>query len=109
MKMPAANFSQNGLASIFGIRVDDDTKAPADKAHKRTAIIAGTICGIVVLAILVGLGCFVAWKMRSADEEQPLEKDVDPDVPREVEPVELQADALSEQPRQDWPLPPGEG
>ena len=105
MNMPAANFSQNGLASIFGIKIDDSTEAPSDKAHQRTAIIAGTICGIVALAGLVGLGWYVAGKKKD-DEEQPVEKDVDPDV---VQPVELQAAALSELPVQDGPLPSRKG
>ena len=109
MNMPAANFSQDRLASIFGIKIANNTEAPADKVHKRTTIIAGTVCGIVLLAVLVGLGWYVAGKKKD-DEEQPVEKDVDPDVPREVvRPVELQADVLREQPRQDWPLPSLEG
>ena len=105
MNMPAANFSQNGLASIFGIKVDDDIQAPADNAHKRTAIIAGTISGIAFLAFLVGLGWYVACK-KNHDEEQLFEKDDDPIIPREVvQPVELQAASLSELPVQDGPLP----
>ena len=108
MNMPAANFSQDGLASIFGIKIDDSTEAPSDKAHQRTAIIAGTICGIVALTVLAGLGWYVAGR-KKADEEQPVEKDVDPDVPREaVRPVELQADEPSEQPTKNS-LPPREG
>ena len=110
MKMPAANFSQNGLASIFGIRIDDDTKLPTDKAHKRTAIIAGTICGIVFLAVLVGLGWYVAQKKKSIADEPCYEKDGHTNVHHEVvEPVELQAAALGELPVHDGPLPVREG
>ena len=110
MRMPAANFSQNGLASIFGIRIDDDTKPPTNEAHKRTAIIAGTICGIVVVAVLVGLGWYVVRKKKSITDEPYYEKDGHTNVHREVvEPVELQAGAPSELPVQDGPLPVREG
>lgn len=69
VKMPLSNFSQRGLASIFGINLDDDTKANQDSdnkahsktAHNKTAIIAGTVCGVVGLILLGG---FVAWQRR---------------------------------------------
>ena len=86
------------------------TEAPANSAHKQTAIVAGTLGGIVVLAILVGLGCYVGREDVPAVEDETLEKDVDPDVPREVvRPVELQPAALSELPVQDGPLPLRDG
>ena len=110
MKMPPANFSQNGLASIFGIRIDDDTKPPTEKAHKRTAIIAGTICGTVVLAVLVGLACYVERKKKLIADEPCYEKDGHASVHHEVlDPVELPGGAPSELPVQGEALPVREG
>ncbi len=83
MKMPPSNFSQNGLARLFGLDLDTDTEAPSRTAHERTAIIAGTVCGVVGLAILVALGGYGAWRWRKShthQEEQVHEKDVYSDV-----------------------------
>ena len=83
MKMPPSSFSQRGLASMFGIELDDDTNSPPIAARKRTGIVAGTVCGIVGLAVLVLLGGYMAWRWRKmhAHVEDPVyEKDVHPDV-----------------------------
>lgn len=105
--MPPSNFSQSGLARIFGIDLDDNTKASSNPAHKRTAIIAGTVCGAVGLAILVVMGaCAARWwrKKHTHPEERVHEKDVFSDVHGGVvERIELQANSMSEQPRQDGP------
>lgn len=105
--MPPSNFSQSGLARIFGIDLDDNTKAPSNPAHRRTAIIAGTVCGAVGLAILVAMGaCAAGWwrKKHTHPEERVHEKDVFSDVHGGVvERIELSADPMSEQPRQDGP------
>lgn len=102
-KMPPSNFSQNGLALIFGLNLDDNTEAPSNTAHKKTAIIAGTVCGVVGLASLVALGGYAAWRWRKAHkhpEEQVYEKDVRSDVHGGVvEQVQLQPHSTSEQPR----------
>ena len=119
VKMPPSNFSQRGLASIFGINLDDDTKvnpnndtkanqgnvakAPSRTTHNKTTIIAGTVCGIVGLAILVLLGGYAArqWRKKHTHPEDPLyEKDVFPDAHEGViEPVELQSNSIREHPR----------
>ena len=98
MKMPSFNFSQNGLARIFGIDAVDDTEAPSSTTHKKTAIIAGTVCSIVGLAIIVALGGYMAWRWHKphTDPEQVYEKDG-----RAVEQSELQSSSTSEQPRYD--------
>ena len=113
MKMPPSNFSQRGLASIFGINLDDDTKANQDNdseahskmAHKKTAIIAGTVCGVVGLAILILLGGYAAWQWRKKHthpEDPVYEKDAFPDVYEGViEPVELQSNSIREHQRPD--------
>lgn len=113
--MPPSNFSQRGLASIFGINLDDDTNSNQDhdnKAHSKTpqnktAIIAGTVCGVVGLAILILLGGFVAWQWRKKHthpEDLVYEKDVLPDVHEGViELVELQPNSIREHPRPDGP------
>ena len=83
MRMPASNFSQSGLASMFGIDLDADTKAPRIPCRKKIAIIASTVCGIVGLAVVVVLGGYMAWRWRkvNAHIEDPIfEKDVHPDV-----------------------------
>lgn len=108
MKMPATNFSQNGLARIFGIDLDENSQAPLNTAHgKRTAIIAGTVCSVVGLAILVALG-YAAWKWRQkhTHSEAPVfEKDVLSDViGRTTEQVELQYDSLRAQQGSDGPV-----
>ena len=114
MKMPPSNFSQSGLASIFGIDLDVDTKAPTTTSRKKTAIIAGTVCGVVGLAALVVLGCYMAWRWRKkhAHLEDPVyEKDVHPDDhvghpdvhERAIERTEAQSNPVREQPRPDGP------
>ena len=83
MKMPPSNFSQRGLARIFGIDLDAGTKAPSMSSRKRTAFIAGTVCGGVFLVALVALGVYMAWRWRKkhAHVDDPVyEKDVRPDV-----------------------------
>lgn len=103
--MPPSNFSQTGLARLFGFDFHEDTGICSNKAHKRTAIISGTVCGIVGLAIVVALGGYAAWRWRKAQippEEPVHEKDVRSDVHgRVVEPVELPPTSTSEQLRQD--------
>ena len=115
VKMPPSNFSQRGLASIFGINLDDGTmanqgngtKAPSNTAHNKTAIIAGTVCGVVGLAILILLGGFAAWQWRKKHthpEDLVYEKDVLPDVHEGViEQVELQPNSIREHSRPDGP------
>ncbi|CAD6584293.1 MAG: hypothetical protein ASARMPRED_001726 [Alectoria sarmentosa] len=97
MKMPSSNFSQNGLARIFGVDPTDDTEAPSTTVHRKIAIIAGTVCSVVGLAIIIALGGYVAWRWQKphADPEQTYEKDG-----RAVEPSELPSNSTSEQPRQ---------
>lgn len=131
MKMPPSNFSQDGLARLFSygpngnIETSQDNKtqpspdkkiqAPPHTAHKQTAIIAGTIGGIVGLAIIVALGWYVLPDvlrdvLRPRKKPPPFngpyyEKDGHANASREVvQPVELQAAALSEMPVQDGPL-----
>ena len=103
--MPPSNFSQNGLARLFGLDLDNETEAPSNTAHKRTAIIAGTVCGVVGLAIVVALVCYAAWRWRKSHkhpEEQVYEKDVCPDAHGgAVENVQSQPHSTSEQPRQE--------
>ena len=105
MKMPPSNFSQNGLARLFGLDLDTDTEAPSHTAHKRTAIIAGTVCGVVGLAILVALGGYGTWRWRKSHtyQEKPVyEKDVYSDVHGGVvEGVQLQSHSATEQPRRE--------
>ena len=115
MKMPPSNFSQSGLASIFGIDLDADTKAPSMSSRKKIAIIAiiaGTVCGGVVLVALVVLGVYMAWRWRKkhAHVEDPVyEKDVQPDIhvghldvhEGAVERVEARSNLTGEQPRPD--------
>lgn len=98
MNMPSSNFSQNGLARIFGVDPVDNTEAPSGTTHKRTAIIAGTVCSIAGLAIIVAVGGYLAWRWHKphTDPEQIYEKDG-----RAVEQSELQSNSTSEQPRQD--------
>ena len=107
MKMPPSNFSQNGLARVFGFDFDDKPEAPRNTAHKRTAIIAGTVCGVVGLAILVALGGYGVWrwrKMRAHPEEQVFEKDVRSDVHGGVvDRTALQHHPLGEPARDDGP------
>ena len=84
MRMPPSNFSQNGLASIFGIDLDADTTSCAITSRKRTAIIAATVCGGVGLLALIVLGGCMAWRWRKKHtqvDEPVYEKDVQPDVP----------------------------
>ena len=81
------------------------TEAPANTGHKQTAVLAGTLGGIVALAILVGLGCYVAREKVLATEDETFEKDGDPIVPRKV--VELVE--RSELPVQDGSLPLRDG
>ena len=84
MRMPPSNFSQNGLASIFGIDLDTDTKSCAITSRKRTAIIAATVCGGVGLVALIVSGGCMAWRSRKKHtqlDEPVYEKDVHPDVP----------------------------
>ncbi|KAL9070535.1 MAG: hypothetical protein Q9161_004832 [Pseudevernia consocians] len=105
-KMPPSNFSQNGLARLFGVDLDNKTEAPSNTAHKRTAIIAGTVCGVVGLAIVVALVYYAAWRWRKSHkhpEEQVYEKDVCPDVHGgAVENIQSQPPhSTSEQPRQE--------
>lgn len=102
MKMPQFNFTQSGLAQIFGIDLDDNTKAPFNTANKRTAIIAGTICGAVGLAIFVALGVYAAWKWRKthrAVEEPVHEKSVYPDAHNDQ--IELPSNSMREQRESD--------
>lgn len=103
--MPPSNFSQSGLARIFGIEVEDNTKAHSNGAHKRTAIIAGTICSVVGLVFLVALGTYVArkWRKKHTHAEDPVyEKDVHPDARNGVvEQHALQPNLIGEQPRQE--------
>lgn len=83
LKMPPSNFSSSGLARIFGIDLDDDIKAHPNGAHKKTAIIASTVCGVVGLALLVVLGGYAArkWRKKHTHPEDPVyEKDVHPDA-----------------------------
>lgn len=106
MKMPPSNFSQIGLARVFGFDTDDSTEIPSSAAHSKTAIIAGTVCGITGLAMVaLGFYGFRLWRKRTAHpEEQWHEKDVVSDVHRViVEPVELQANETSERPRREGP------
>ena len=114
MKMPPSNFSQSGLASIFGIALDVDTKAPTTTSRKRTAIIAGTVCGGVGLIAMVVLGGYMAWRWRKkhARLEDPMyEKDVNPDDhvghpdvrERAIERVEARSNSVREQSRPDGP------
>lgn len=103
MKVLWSNFSDDGLARIFGVDLDA-TRAPAHTAHKRNAIIAGTVCGVVGLALLVALAAYAAWNWRKTHThpEEPMhEKDVYPDVHEEeiVERFELQSDSMREPPR----------
>ena len=97
MKMPSSNFSQNGLARIFGVDPTDDIEAPSTTVHRKIAIIAGTVCSVVGLAIIIALGGYVAWRWQKphTDLEQVHEKDG-----RAVELSELQSYSTSEQPRQ---------
>lgn len=109
MKMPQSNFSQSGLASIFGIDLEVDAKAPTTKSRKRTAILAGTVCGIVGLAVFVVLGGYMAlrWrKMHSHLEDPVYEKDVHPDAHPDVdegvlEKVEAPSNSIRTQSRHD--------
>ena len=82
MTMPPSNFTQSGLARIFGIDLDESTKAPSNTAKKRTAIIAGTVCGVVGLLLLVALGGYTVgkWSKKHTPVDEPVyEKDVNPD------------------------------
>ena len=103
--MPPSNFSQNGLARLFGLDLDTDTEPSSHTAQRRTAIIAGPVCGVVGLAILVALGGSGAWRWRKShthQEEPVYEKDVYPDVHGGVvEQVQLQSHSTTEQPRQE--------
>ena len=112
MKIPLSNFSQSSLASIFGIDLDVDTQAPSIASRKRTAIIAGTVCGGVGLVALVVLGFYLAWSWRKkhARLEDPVyEKDVHPDNhvghpdvhDGAFERVEAQSNSIREQSRPD--------
>ena len=81
MTMPPSNFTQSGLAHIFGIDLNESAKAPSNTARKRTAIIAGTICGVVGL-VLVALGGYTVrkWRKKHTPVDEPVyEKDVYPD------------------------------
>ena len=112
MKMPPSNFSQSGLASIFGIDLDADIKAPSMSSRKNIAIIAGPVCGGVVLVTLVGVGVYMAWRWRKkhAHVDDPVyEKDAQPDIhvghleihEGAVERVEARSNLTGEQPRPD--------
>ena len=112
MKMPPSSFSQRGLASMFGIELDDDTNDSPIAARKRTAVVAGTVCGIVGLAAFVVLGGYMAWRWRKmhAHVEDPVyEKDVHPDVhvdypdvrKEAIEKVEAQCNSIGTQSRPD--------
>ena len=83
MRVPASNFSQSGLANMFGIDLGADTKPPPVPCRKKIALVAGTVCGIVGLAIFVVLGGYMAWRWRKVNvhlEDPIFEKDVHPDV-----------------------------
>lgn len=107
LRMPPSNFSQNGLARLFGFDLDENIQAPSNPAHRRTAIIAGTVCGVAGLAILAALGAYAAywWRKKHTHPEDPpvFEKDVASDVHggRVIGPVELPSHSTSEQPGQD--------
>ena len=114
MRKPAPNFSQSGLARIFGIELDDDANAAPVPDRKRTAIIAGTVCGVVVLAALLALAGYMAWRWRKkhAYLEDPIhEKGVEPDDhvdhpifhEEAVERVEAQRNSTREYSRPDRP------
>ncbi len=112
MRMPPANFSSIGLARLFGADPDDEPKTPPHATpphaqHSKTAIIAGSVSGVVGLALLVALIWYAATRLRKTrihpESEQPhyeiLGKQVGGDVRREaVEGVELQAYSGSERP-----------
>lgn len=108
LKMPPSNFSQTGLARLFGFDLDENIQAPSNPAHRRTVIIAGTVCGVVGLAILVALGAYAACWLRKKHahlEEPPVfEKDVYSDVHgRVVELVELPPRSTDERAKPDGP------
>ena len=73
MKGPAAGFTQDGLARLFG----GEVKTSSSKASHKTAKIVGSVCGVVGLALLIGLIwlAFKFWQQMRTNHEQPHELD----------------------------------
>jgi len=57
--MPASNFTQDGLARMFGMVELSPTAHPPDPTLKKNAIIAGSVCGAFGLGLLIALGCYL--------------------------------------------------
>ena len=73
MEMSPSNFSQSSLARVFSISRDDHTHASWGTAYKRTAFMAGTVCGVAGLEILVILN--ITFQLTNTLFNKPQEKE----------------------------------